>query len=205
MSYPQDPAPPVGAAGGYHRREPEPGNPALALANAAWQVLLTAGLVAVVVGILVLVWPHATLLVIGILFGVYLVVTGISHLVAAFGDHVPGTLRAVHFITGALCVVLGLVCFRGATESVLLLGLWIGFGWLVQGIALTMVAASTPGLPARGWQIALGVITTIGGIVLVVAPVTSLTALAVLSGIWLIVIGIIVAAHAVRLRTLTRP
>lgn len=204
MSISPDPVPPV-TADGIPGRDPRPDPAALAFANAAWQVLATAGVVAVVVGILVLVWPHATLLVVGILFGIYLIVTGVSHLVAAFGDHVPGTMRAVHFISGALCVLFGLVCFRGATESVFLLGLWIGFGWLVQGLALTMVAASTPELPARGWQLALGLITTVGGIVLVVAPVTSLTALAVLSGIWLIVIGVIVAAHAFQLRTLVKP
>src|SRR4051794_19478864 len=142
---PTQPFPPTASGG---RRGPDPrGGAALeAMANAAWQVLATAGLAAVVVGILVMVWPHVSLTVVGILFGVYLLINGLSQLVAAFGSHVPTTLRAIHFISGALCVLLGLICFRGAAESVLLLALWIGFGWLVQGIALTMVAASTPEL-----------------------------------------------------------
>ncbi len=36
-----------------------------------------------------LVWPGATLRVFGILFGVYLLVTGVFRLAAAFGTHVP--------------------------------------------------------------------------------------------------------------------
>ena len=56
------------------------------------------------------------------LFGIYLLVTGVFQLAAAFGTHVPGHLRALHFITGALSVVLGLICFRGTLESILLPG-----------------------------------------------------------------------------------
>jgi uncharacterized membrane protein HdeD (DUF308 family) len=173
-----------------------------ALSDAAWQVLVAAGVISVVLGVVILVWPHATLHVIGVVFGIYLLVSGIFRLAGAFGAHVPGTMRAVGFISGALCIILGLICFRGAAESLLLLALWIGFGWLIQGVMLTAVALSTVGLPARGWQIFLGVLTALCGIVLIVAPLASLTVLTVISGIMLIVIGITEIVHAVQLRRL---
>jgi uncharacterized membrane protein HdeD (DUF308 family) len=176
-----------------------------ALASAAWQFLATAGLASIVLGVLVLVWPHATLAVIGVLFGIYLLVSGIFQLAGAFGSHVPGPMRAVGFVSGALSLLLGLICFRGAAESILLLGLWIGFGWLLQGVMLTAVALSTEGLPARGWQLFLGVITALAGVVLIVSPFHSLTVLAVVSGIWLLVLGVMGVAHALQLRTLSRP
>ena len=176
-----------------------------ALANAAWQVLATAGAASVVLGVLVLVWPHATLTVVGILFGIYLLVSGVFQIAGAFGSHVPGAMRAVWFVSGAVCVMLGLICFRGATESILLLGLWIGFGWLLQGVMLTAVALSTEGLPARGWQLFLGVITAIAGIVLIVSPFNSLTVLTVVSGIWLLVLGVTGLVHAFQLRSLAKP
>ncbi len=176
-----------------------------ALANAAWQILATAGLISIVVGIVVLVWPHATLAVIGVLFGIYLLISGLFQLAGAFGSHVPGTMRAVGFVSGALCVLLGLICFRGAAESTLLLALWIGFGWLLQGVMLAAVALSNEDVPARGWQIFLGVITALAGIVLIVSPFGSLTVLAVVAGIWLIVLGLVGVVHAVQLRSLARP
>ncbi|MHA6763769.1 hypothetical protein [Streptacidiphilus sp. PAMC 29251] len=62
-------------AGDPHSGAPQPGVPRfgspglIALADAAWQVLIAAGVVSVVLGIVVLVWPHATLAVVGVLFG----------------------------------------------------------------------------------------------------------------------------------------
>ncbi|MHA6763770.1 DUF308 domain-containing protein [Streptacidiphilus sp. PAMC 29251] len=131
-------------------------------------------------------------------------ISGVFQLAGAFGSHVPGTMRAVGFVSGALSLLLGLICFRGAAESILLLALWIGFGWLLQGVMLTAMAVSTEGLPARGWQTFLGVLTALAGIVLIVSPFGSLTVLAVVSGIALVVLGITEIAHAVQLRNLTR-
>ncbi|WP_435127656.1 HdeD family acid-resistance protein [Actinacidiphila sp. bgisy144] len=181
-----------------------PGGGALAaLARAAWQVLLFAGIAAIVLGVIVLAWPGETLLVVGVLFGIYLVASGVLQLAGAFGPHVPGAMRALHFVTGALCVLLGLICFRGAAESLLLLALWIGFGWLLRGIMMLSVAISTEGLPARGWQIFFGAITLIAGIVLIVSPFGSLAALTVVSGIWLLVLGISEVVHALSLRSVS--
>ncbi|WP_328466197.1 HdeD family acid-resistance protein [Streptomyces sp. NBC_00448] len=180
-----------------------PGGALGALARSAWQVLLTAGIAAIVLGVIVLAWPHSTLLVVGILFGVYLVASGILQLAGAFGPHVPGGMRALSFVTGALSVLLGLICFRGAAESLLLLALWIGFGWLLRGIMMIAVAVSTEDLPARGWQVFFGAITLVAGIVLIVSPFGSLTALTIVSGVWLIVLGVAEVVHAISLRSLT--
>ncbi|MER5466313.1 HdeD family acid-resistance protein [Streptomyces sp. NPDC002668] len=173
-----------------------------ALAKAAWQVLLTAGLAAIALGICVLVWPGATLAVVGVLFGIYLLANGVFQLAGAFGSHVPGGMRVLHFVTGALSVLLGLICFRGATQSLFLLALWIGFGWLLRGIMLVAVAASTEGLPARGWQLFFGAITILAGIVLIVSPFGSLAALTLVAGLWLIILGVVEVVHAFRVRSL---
>ena len=66
-------------------------------------------------------------------------------------------------------VALGLICFRGPGQSILLLALWIGIGWLLRGTMTTVVALSTEALPARGWQAFFGVVTFIAGIVLIVS------------------------------------
>ncbi|GAA1904487.1 HdeD family acid-resistance protein [Streptantibioticus ferralitis] len=171
-----------------------------ALGNATWQVLLTAGVAAIALGVIVLAWSGATLVVIGALFGIYLLVSGIFQLAGAFGTHVPGHLRVLSFVTGALSILLGLICFRGPAQSILLLALWIGFGWLLRGIMLTAVAISHEGLPARGWQVFLGIITILGGIVLIIAPFHSIAALTLVAGIWLIALGVVEIVHGIQLR-----
>ncbi|MCX5394538.1 HdeD family acid-resistance protein [Streptomyces sp. NBC_00094] len=187
-----------------HGRPPQPDvppGPLAALAGAAWQALLIAGLAAVVLGIMVLAWPDASLRVAGVLFGLYLLFSGIMQLVAAFGTHATTALRVMAFISGALSILLGLFCFRGAMQSTLLLALWIGIGWLFRGITQTVAAASDAAMPARGWQIFLGIVSAIAGVVLIVAPLESAEVLTVLAGIWLIAIGAVEVITAFMIRS----
>ncbi|MGW3370588.1 HdeD family acid-resistance protein [Streptomyces hydrogenans] len=181
-----------------------PRGPLTLLAGAAWQALLVAGLVALVLGVLVLVWPGASLLAAGVLFGLYLLFSGVMQLVAAFGTHATASLRVLAFISGALSTLLGLFCFRGATQSILLLALWIGIGWLFRGITQTVAAASDPAMPARGWQVFLGVVSAVAGVVLIVSPLESVAVLTLLGGIWLIAVGAAEIVTAIQIRSRAR-
>ncbi|MET8948126.1 HdeD family acid-resistance protein [Streptomyces sp. NPDC004542] len=192
----------AGHAAGGHEPEPPFEGPLHALSRAAWQVVLVTGLASLVLGILVLVWPGPSLLAAGVLFGIYLLVSGVFQLVAAFGTHKATSLRVLAFISGALSILLGLFCFRGPMQSILLLALWIGIGWLIRGITQTLAAAHDSTVPARGWQIFLGIVTFVAGIVLIVSPFASIAVLTVVAGWWLVVVGVveIVTALAVRSR-----
>ncbi|GLX49736.1 membrane protein [Streptomyces hygroscopicus subsp. hygroscopicus] len=192
--------------GRRERHEPEPPfeGPLHALARAAWQVVLFTGIASLVLGILVLVWPGPSLAVAGVLFGLYLLVSGVFQLIAAFGTHQATSLRVLAFISGTLSILLGLLCFRGPMQSILLLALWIGIGWLIRGVTQTMAAISDPRMPARGWQILLGVLTFVAGIVLIDSPFRSVAVLTLVGGIWLVVVGITEIVTAFRIRQRAR-
>jgi uncharacterized membrane protein HdeD (DUF308 family) len=176
-------------------------DPMATLGRAAWQFLLILGLAAVAVGIIALVWPGQTLAVIGILFGIYLLISGVMEIVAAFGSHISAGMRVLNIVVGALSIVLGLFCFRGSLESVLLLSLWIGIGFLMWGVATIVSAASAPsGTPGRGWAVFLGAMTLIGGIIVISWPIGSIVTLAIFTGIWLIVVGVMEIVRAFTLR-----
>ncbi|MER6733565.1 HdeD family acid-resistance protein [Streptomyces puniciscabiei] len=191
------------------RREPEPPfeGPLHALSRAAWQVVLGTGIASLILGVLVLVWPGASLLAAGVLFGIYLVISGVFQLVAAFGTHRATSLRVLAFISGALSILLGLFCFRGPMQSILLLALWIGIGWLIRGITQTLAALHDSRMPARGWHIFLGVVTFIAGIVLIDSPFRSVAVLTLVAGIWLVAVGIgeVVTAFGIRGRAKAVP
>ena len=185
--------------------EPRPGVPGLPgplqqLARNAWQAVLLIGVSAVLLGIMALVWPHVTLVVLGVLFGIYLLVSGVMQLIAAFGTHAEASLRVLAFISGALSILLGVFCFRGALESILLLAIWIGIAWLFRGIAQTAAAASDPAMPARGWQLFAGVVGILAGVVVLSSPLSSIHILTVFAGIWLLVTGVVEIATALRIR-----
>ncbi|MEU6371100.1 HdeD family acid-resistance protein [Streptomyces sp. NPDC046931] len=171
-----------------------------ALANTGWQILLTMGLAGITLGVIALVWPGATLRVAGVLFGVYLLVTGVFQLAAAFGAHVPGHLRVLHFITGAASILLGLICFRGPLESILLLALWIGFSWLLRGTTETAAAASAPDMPARDWHLVFGILGALAGIVMIIMPFVTIATLTLVVGVMAIVLGLTEVVRAIRTR-----
>jgi uncharacterized membrane protein HdeD (DUF308 family) len=173
------------------------------IARSAWQLLLLIGVLAVALGVIVLAWPGKTLFVAGVLFGIYLVVSGIGYVFAAFGTHAGAAMRVFTFITGIVSLVLGIFCFRDKFEAVTLLAIWIGVSWLFRGMTLLAAALSLDHLPGRGWQILSGLIIVIGGAVLIVSPLDSIAVLTLVAGCWLIAIGIVdvVTAFQVRSRT----
>jgi uncharacterized membrane protein HdeD (DUF308 family) len=106
------------------------------------------------------------------------------------------------FISGAASLVLAVLCFRhfGEGYAILLLAIWIGVGFIFRGVATSISAISDPHLPGRGWQIFLGAISLLAGIVMIGSPFESLAILTLIVGIWLIVIGVfeIVSSFGIR-------
>ncbi|MFE9445423.1 HdeD family acid-resistance protein [Streptomyces sp. NPDC006602] len=170
------------------------------LGSAAWKVMVAGGVVAAAIGLVTLVWPGATLAVVGVLFGVYLLAYGVTQLVGAFGPHAPGGSRALLVLSGSLSVLLGLMAFRSVAQSLLLLAVWIGFGWLLSGISMTVTAVSGPARPTSVWSGLLGVLTTLAGLTVVIWPFSSVATLAIVAGIWLVVIGATEIVHGIQIR-----
>jgi uncharacterized membrane protein HdeD (DUF308 family) len=174
-----------------------------------WKSTLASGILAVILGILVWAWPGKTVVVAAIFFGAYLLVTGITQVIFAFSLHVSAGGRVLLFLSGAAALILAVLCFRSLQNSILLLAIWIGVGFIFRGVATAVSAISDPTLPGRAWQIFTGVISLIAGVVLLASPFPSLWTLAMVAGIWLILIGLFEVASAFAIRSankkLSRP
>jgi uncharacterized membrane protein HdeD (DUF308 family) len=165
-----------------------------------WKSALLSGILAVILGILVLAWPGKTIIVAAIFFGAYLLVTGFAQVIFAFALHVSAGGRVLLFLSGAASLILAVLCFRSLQDSILLLAIWIGVGFIFRGVATAVSAISDPTLPGRAWEIFIGVITLIAGVIVLASPFESLTTLTLVVGIWLIVIGVfeVVSAFGIR-------
>jgi uncharacterized membrane protein HdeD (DUF308 family) len=169
-------------------------HPAQSLVQRLWTSMILFGLTAVILGVVILVWPGKSILVAAVLFGVYLVLSGVVLVLLAFSEPVAGGgIRFLNFISGAASVILGVLAFRHFDEgywAILLLAIWIGIGFILRGVAATGVAISDKQFPGRGWTIFFGVISMIAGIVVLAYPFDSIVTLALVVGIWLIILGV---------------
>ena len=157
-----------------------------------WKGKLVAGLLTIVLGAIVLLWPGPTILVASTLFGVYLLVSGLAELFMAFTLPRSVGTRVMLFISGALSLVLAIMSFRhfGDGYAVLLLSLWIGIGFIFQGVSGVAAGIGESDLPGRGWYIVAGIITVLAGLVVLVWPFDSIAMLTLAAGICLVIIGI---------------
>lgn len=165
-----------------------------------WKTTLISGLLALAVGVGILLLPGISIAVAAIFFGAYLVISGISQVVFAFSLHVSAGSRVLLFISGAACLILAVLAFRHLGDAVYLMAIWIAIGFIFRGVATTVSAISDPVLPGRGWNIFFGIITLIAGFIVLAEPFTSIGALALFTGVALIVLGVVevVAAFSIR-------
>jgi uncharacterized membrane protein HdeD (DUF308 family) len=157
-----------------------------------WKSALALGVLTLGLGAAVLIWPGDSIVVASVVFGVYLLVSGIAQAIAAFAVDMSMASRVLFFISGALSVVLGYFAFRDFNNgaAVWMLAVWIGVGFIFQGVTATVLAIDVPALPERGWYIFVGILTVIAGVVTIVWPISSIVVLAIVAGAWLVVIGI---------------
>ncbi len=169
-----------------------------------WKSALISGVLAVALGAAVVAWPQISITVAAIFFGAYLLVTGIQQVVFAFSLHVSAGGRVLLFISGAASLILAVLAFRHLYDAVLLMAIWIAVGFVFRGVATTVSAISDPTLPGRWWNVFVGIISLIAGVVVLASPFESLATLALVVGIWLIVIGVMEVVTAFGIRSATK-
>ena len=183
----------------------EPAPPAML--TGSWQATMFLGVVTLILGVIVSFHPTGSLNVIAVLLGILMILSGIFHLIRVFD---PRERHRVWLgIAGLLFIVIGVVLIRHLHLTRALIGLVIGITWIVQGLTALIAGISGGVREGRAWWITFGVISLIAGIVVAATPADSVTVLAVLLGIWFIIMGIfeIIGAfllrHAFRSREMT--
>ena len=176
----------------------------LHLVGKSWWVVLVTGIFSILLGILFLVWPGATIVVIAVVFGIWLIVSGIVQLVQGFNKDRSTGERVLALIVGVISIVLGVLCFRGGiANGVYILSLFIGFSFLFRGIWQLIAGIQSKGAPGRGLLIFAGILGIIAGIIVLAVPFQSLWVLALIAGIWLIIMGVIEIIYSFAIKKAT--
>lgn len=163
-----------------------------------WWLLLLGGLVSLVIGVLLLVWPSETLEVLAILLGIELLLAGAIQIGLAFGERVDSRTGPV--LRGALAGIAGLIVIRHPGGSLTLIALAVGIYLVLAGV-LRLVSAFEA-ISGRGWLIVGALFDIAIGVLIVAWPSFGVTSFAVLAGIALLLRGAFDCVSAFALRSL---
>ncbi|MGH2974026.1 MAG: HdeD family acid-resistance protein [Solirubrobacterales bacterium] len=155
-------------------------------ATGGWWLLAGIGVLSVAVGIAIIAKPGDSLSTLAVIAGIFLLVDGLVELAASLLHGTQG--RGMVALLGVLTAIVGVLLIRhpiaGVTAIALLIGIWLIAVGVVRFIAAFEVDEH------RGWNIGVGVVELIAGIVIVSDPNIGFTTLALLVGIAFIVNGL---------------
>ena len=170
------------------------------LLNRSWWMLALRGTVAILFGVLALIWPGLTLLWLVVLFAAFAIIAGVVSIMAAMrarahrGWGIALTFGVVSVVAGVLAIV-----FPGLTALTLIL--LIGANALVTGVLDIVMAVRLRRQMQREWLlVAAGVVSIIFGAIVMIFPAAGALALVWFVSFYATLTGILLLILAFRAR-----
>ena len=172
------------------------------LARHWWAVGLR-GLAALIFGILALLVPSITLIVLIAFFGAYALIDGLIALFVAIRGRPHARNWGWLLVEGIAGILIGIITFRWPGVTALVLLAFIAIWAIVTGIMEIFQAIELRRVINNEWLLILsGVASLLFGLILIVFPRTGALALIVVIGLYAIIYGLLLLTLAWRLRSL---
>ncbi|WP_050949755.1 HdeD family acid-resistance protein [Gordonia effusa] len=161
------------------------------LINMVRTTIIVTAVLGIALGVAILVWPKATLIVAATLFGLSLIATGLLRIYqAAVASFLSTGWRILLGVFGIAILVLGIVALFHPAESLYLLAIFIGVGWLMQGIG-ELFAIGSGAKHSPTWLLVVsGIISIVAGVVMIAMPGLALATFLWVGAILLIAVSI---------------
>lgn len=167
----------------------------------SWETLVARGIVAILFGVIALLFPRLTLGILIFLFAAWVLADGITALIAGLRVTGDGGRSWTLILAGALGILIGIIAlvFPAATAIVLL---FLIAAWaIVRGIIEIGVAITSPSEVRNRWLLALsGIVSVLFGIAIAVVPGASLLAFIWLIALFAIIYGALQIVLGLRMR-----
>ncbi len=163
-----------------------------------WGLIVVMGVLSIILGALAIIYPGATIVTVSIFFAAWLFVSGIFYLISSFTRDGDTGSRVLSAILGVLSIIVGWALLRTPFQSVEVFIFVIGIFFLIQGV-MTFIGAFAR-KAGRNWGIASGLLGIIAGLIVLTYPISSAVTLALIAGIWLVILGIMQIAAGIQLR-----
>jgi uncharacterized membrane protein HdeD (DUF308 family) len=163
-------------------------------------VLLARAVLAVAFGVVALIWPTITLLILAWAFGIYAVIDGATQVVDGFRRR-DRPRWWIGLLLGLLELAAGVLALIWPGISAVALAIVVGAWALVTGL-IEIFSAVRQRRERRqpGLLLLLGLVSVVAGVVILAWPVHGAVALAALVGGFAVVYGILLAVLALQLR-----
>ncbi len=166
-----------------------------------WQAVALRGVIALVLGCLIIAWPGLTVGVFLLLFGVFAFVDGFFSVFDALARARRRARWLPRMLMGLFGIGVGVVTFVWpdvtATVLVYIIAAWA----LAMGIFEIVAAIEFRREITGEWLLAVvGILSVLFGLILFVNPVAGALALATLIGIYFIILGVLLLILAFQLR-----
>lgn len=166
--------------------------------NAIRGVYGVLGVVAIILGLALLIWPGVTLKIAAIALGAYFVVSGVVRIVTAIVElGLPGGWRVLDILVGLLLAVGGVVMLKNAALSgatlAVLVTMVVGIGWMMEGV---MALVESWRMPSSAWAVVYALISIVAGFAMLFWPLASTTWMILFGGCALVALGIVAIVRA---------
>jgi uncharacterized membrane protein HdeD (DUF308 family) len=151
------------------------------------RVITTVAVITGVFGAIMLFWPGATVRVVAILFGLWLVISGVVMLVQALASRGSGFLRVLLGVGGLLSLVIGGICVVNGDASVKILVLFVVIGWIAHGLAYLIVGIRNKYSPSRSSYLFFGILQLVLAALVIAWPNATVTVLVRVIGVGLLI------------------
>jgi uncharacterized membrane protein HdeD (DUF308 family) len=152
--------------------------------------LLAVSIIGIILGLIGLLFPTTGMLFVAIVFGIFLVASGIFRINAALLTHsLPAGIRWLSGLLGLIIVAAGVICLAHPFRTIIVLAYLVGIGWIAAGISDVMAAVQGSVRPRWfGWV--SGLVAIIAGIVMFVLPAAGAVSLLLIGSILLLVVSV---------------
>lgn len=148
--------------------------------------ITTIAVITGIFGAIMLIWPGATVRVVAILFGLWLLLSGVVMLVQGLASRASGLVRILLVLGGVLSLIIGGICIVNGDASVKILVLFVVIGWIIHGVANLVIGIRNKYSPARGAYLFFGILQLVLAALVIAWPNATVTVLVRVIGVGLL-------------------
>jgi uncharacterized membrane protein HdeD (DUF308 family) len=152
------------------------------------RLIVALGIFGVAAGIVLLVWPGATVTVLAVILGIHFLIGGLITTAGAIAT--PGDEKLLGVVAGLISVAAGALTLARPLQAAAFLLVIAGAFWVIRGVADLLAGILGRGDGSRMLMVGTGLISLGAGIAALAWPDATLTVLVRIAGIWMILLGL---------------